>query len=136
MKTLAILFLALVPQDVPTDKDADEAIKAFKVAIKDAGDDRTIEAVRDALQTKHEKVIKLVGRLLAAGTPRVKIGTALAIGDIDHPASVDMLNAAVNANKKDSVALAAIARSLGTLGWENAAPTLNGLLKGVADVYL
>lgn len=126
----ALLVLCL---QQPTDKEAEEALEKLKTALADSGEQGQIDALREALQVKHEKVIKAVGQLLGTGSEKVRIGAALALGDVDHPASVDVLAAAISANMKTASILAAIAQSLGKLGWEKGAGPLHELVKKVGD---
>jgi HEAT repeat protein len=134
-----MLALALVQDPapanaVPTDKDAEAAVKKLKEAIAASNaDDSKIAAVKEALQTKHERVIKDVGLLLGDGSEKVRVGVALAMGDTDHPACVDMLIAAVSASEKKPITLAAAAKALGTLGYEAGARKLNGYVDRAGD---
>lgn len=134
---LAALLLAQDPAattELPTDKDAEAAVKTYRDASKDASnDDARLEAVRAALEVRHEKTIKAVQDLLTTGSDKLRVGVALALGDTDHPASVDVLKAAIGPNSKKPLALAAIAKALGTLGWESAAGPLNDLVKKAGD---
>lgn len=132
MKTMIVL-LALLPQEIPTDEQAEQALKTFRETIRDASDNGQIEAARDALTTPHEKVIKTVGKLLTSDSSRVRIGVALALGDVDHPASVDMLVPTVNANRKNPLVITALSEALAKLGWERGAQALNAQLKNVGD---
>lgn len=128
------LLLALSLQEVrPTDKEVDEALQKLKAALAESGEEGQIDALREALQIRHEKIIKAVGSILTSGTEKVRIGAALALGDVDHPASVDALIAAVSPNTKTATVLAAIAESLGKLGWEKGVAPLHELVKKVGD---
>jgi HEAT repeat protein len=134
-----VLLLALLQEPapasaIPTDKDAEAAVKTLKEALGASNaDDSKIAAVKEALKTCHERVIKASGELLNDPSDRVKVGVALAIGDTDHPASVDMLHAALTAHLKKPMVLAAVAQALGELGWEASAPRLNELVTKVGD---
>jgi len=119
---------------IPTDKDADAAVKKLKEDLSASNaDDAKIAAVKEALKTSHERVIKTSGELLSDPSDRVKVGVALAIGDTDHPASADMLHAALTTYQKKPMVCAAVAQALGDLGWEASAPRLNELVTKVGD---
>ncbi len=126
MKIL-IMLAALAAQD------ADEAVKTFHEALKGASEEERIEAAREALGTVHEKVIKTVGKLIHTDTEKVRVDVARAIGKVDHPSSVDVLVKALSRHRKTPGVLGAIARGLGDLGWERAAPSLNKLLSDVGN---
>jgi hypothetical protein len=134
------LLLALLLQDpaasngLPTDKEADAAIKIFKAAVDTTtSDDNKIAAAKEALKTRHEKVIKSAAELLSDPSDKVRVAIAIALSEVDHPASVDMLLAALAANEKRPMTLAAVASGLGTLGYEAAAPRMNEYVKKVGD---
>lgn len=131
---IIMILTALLLQDasaVPTKEDAAEALRHFRAAIKGGGEATRIDAVRDVLTTPHTDVLKTVGQLLAKDTERVRIGVALALGDVDHPASVQALNTALRANLKTKSVLAAIATSQGKLAWESSAAPLHLILKDI-----
>lgn len=127
------LLLALAIQDLPTDKDADEAVRKFKEAVADAGEDGQIQALRDALQVKHERVVRALAPFLSSGSEKGRIALALALGDVDLPASAEVLVAGLSPNTKTPSVLAAAASSLGKLGWESSTPALHDLVRKVAD---
>ncbi len=137
---ITTLLLGFLLQDAavntaPTDKDAEAAVKAFKDAAggSNVSDDNKIAAAKEALKVRHERVIKTAGELLADPSDKVRVAVALALSETDHPASVDMLMAALAANEKRPMTLAAIAKGLGTLAFETAAPKLNEYVKRVGD---
>ena len=137
---ITTLLFALILQDAgantaPTDKDAEAAIKVFKEAAGAANvsDDNKITAAKEALKVRHERVIKTVGELLNDPSDKVRVAIALALSEADHPAAVDVLSAALAANEKRPMTLAAVAKGLGTLAFEAAAPKLNEYVKRVGD---
>jgi len=127
------LLLALALQDLPTDKDADAAVKKLKEAVADASDEKKIDAIKDALLVKHETVIRAVAAIVAGENERVAAGGTLAIGDVDHPVAVDVLTRQLPARAKQGPILAATCRALGTLGWQSAAGPLADIVKRVGD---
>ena len=133
---MSALPLLLLLQAAPSDKDADEAVKAFKAAIAKADAPARTAAAVLALETAHERVIRAVGELLTADTEDVRIGVANALADTDHPAAVEALVHALAASEKRPAVAAAIAAALGEQGGQAACPALEALLKraGVDDV--
>lgn len=127
------LLLSLCLQDLPTDKDAEEALKKLKAAVAEPAEDAQIRGIREALRTNHEKVIRAVANALVSGPERVRIGAALALGDTDNPASAEMLAAAISANAKTGAVLAALATALGRLEYEGSAAALHDLVKRVGE---
>lgn len=131
---IILFFAALFLQDaptVPTKEDATGALERFHEAVKRGAEAERIDAAREALQTPHSDVIKSVGKLLTRDTERVRIAIALALGEVDHPTSVQTLNAGVRSNLKKKAVLAAIATAQGKLGWESSAAPLHQLLKDI-----
>ncbi len=126
-------LLLLAVQSVPSDEDAERALKELRKALQESGDDVKIAAIKTALKVDHETVIKAVGELLTSGTDPVRSAGALALGEVDHPASVAALTAAIQANRKKPSNLGAIARALGQLGWESAAAPLHDLMEDSGD---
>ncbi len=129
------LLLALALQDLPTDKDADAAVKKLKETVADgnATDTAKIDAIKEALQVKHETVVKAVAAIVAGENERVAVGGTLALGDVDHPVAVDVLVRQLPARAKQGPILAATCRALGTLGWQRAAAALADIVKRVGD---
>ncbi len=120
-------------QAAPSDEQADAACAALKKALANSAEDGKISALREAASVKHEKIVRAVGALLTKDTERVRIAAALALGDIDHPQSSKLLVGAIAPHEKTPAVLAAIAKSLGKLGWESAAAALHEVLKKVGD---
>ncbi|MHC4607678.1 MAG: HEAT repeat domain-containing protein [Planctomycetota bacterium] len=131
-----ILLLGLAGQDVPTKRDAERAVEAYKEAIKDPWAPKRVEAARVALQTHHEKVIRAVGDALLHDTEQVKKGVAGQLGHVDHPVSVDVLAASIEANREAPEVLKLIAQSLGRLKWEKGAKPLHALLKRHGEEHI
>ena len=89
--TDVLLLLAL--QALPGEKDAEAAVRDMRAAFAGATPEKRVEAIREALRTPHERVIRAVGDVFdsASEGETVRIGAAAALGDLDHPASVDVL---------------------------------------------
>src|SRR2546426_321676 len=131
---MALLILAFLAQDpVPTEKDGEAAVRKLKDEWGKSSIDGKIAAVQEALKTEHEKVIKTVGEMLVAEADPVRIATAAALAGVDHPASADVLVAAVTPNLRREEVLPAILKAIGELGWQSPAGKLNELLTKVAD---
>ena len=129
-------MLALILLMEVSDKEADDALKAFKAALAGADAAARTAAAAKALETPHERVLRAVGELLTSDVEDVRIGVANAMADVDHPAAVEALTHAIPANEKRPAVEAAIAAALGELGWQTACPALEALVKrvGVEDV--
>lgn len=118
---------------MPSEKDADEAVRKLRAGLSESSEGAQIQAVRAALLTRHERVIRTAAVALTAGSERLRIATALALGECDHPVSVELLAAALAPNAEYPPVTAAIASALGTLEWEFAAPALHELLRKMGD---
>jgi HEAT repeat protein len=128
-----LLALALLQDGLPTEKDADAAVKKLKETVADAGDDAKIAAIQEALAVRHETVIRAVAGLIASETERVTIGGVLALGDADHPVAAELLAKMVASRVKQAPVLAALCSALGKLGWQNGVGPLVEVVKKVGD---
>jgi HEAT repeat protein len=131
---IALLLAALLAQDaVPTDKEGEAAARKLKDECAKSSIEGKIAALQEALKTEHEKVIKAVGELLLTEADPVRIAAATALGPVDHPASAEVLVAAVLPNLRREEVLPPILKSIGELGWQSAAGRLNDLLSKVSE---
>jgi len=124
----ALLFQA------PTDKEAEESLKVLKEELAQRGIEGRISAIKEALKTSHEKVIHAMAAPLGKDVEPVRIATAQALADVDHPASAEVLVEAIPGNLSRPEVMNAISAALGDLGWQSAAGPLNTLVKRVAEV--
>ena len=126
------LFAALLlVQGVPTEADADAAIKAWKAACVGVDATGRITALEKVLETEHEKVINAVAEVFTSDIESVRVAAAVALAGVDHPASADVLVAALQLNLGRSAVVKAVTDSLGALGWQRACPALEALLDKV-----
>jgi HEAT repeat protein len=113
MGTLALL-LTLVLSD---DKEADDAIQAFKVSMKSPDVARRAAAVTELGTLQHEKISKVLAACLVTDDKAVRIAAAKALGvSRDKKAlAAAILGNALEGNLKDPEVQAAILISLGHL---------------------
>jgi hypothetical protein len=131
---IALLLMALLVQDaVPTDKDGEAATKKLKDECAKSPIEGKIAALQEALKTEHEKVIRAVGEMLLSEADPVRVAAAAALGPVDHPASAEVLSAAILPNLRREEVFPSILKAIGELGWQTAAPRLNDLLSKVAE---
>lgn len=134
---IALLLAALLAQDpVPSDRDGENTARTFREVTAKAGIEAKIAALQEALKVEHEKVIKAVGEMLTTEADPVRIAAAKALGEVDHPASVEVLVTALAPNFRREDVYPVILKSIGELGWQSAAGRLNEMLSkvGEADV--
>jgi HEAT repeat protein len=131
---IALLIAAFLVQDpVPTDKDAEAAVRRLKEECAKATIDGKIAAIQEAAKTEHEKVLKAIGDMMLSEADPVRIAAAAALGGADHPASADALAAAVLPNLRREEVLPAILKAIAELGWQTPAGRLNDLVSKVGD---
>lgn len=128
----AFLWMAL--QAVPSEKDAEAAVRDMRAAFAGATPENRVKAIRQALRTPHERVIKAVGDVFdsASEGETVRIGAAAALGELDHPSSVDVLLRALAVNGRRPAVVDAVLASLVKLQWQTACPPLESMVKQVA----
>jgi len=130
---ISLLLLAAFLQQLPTDAEADATLKTLKDELAQRGIEGRVAALKEALKTAHEKVIKAIADPLSKDADSVRIPAAHALSEVDHPASVQVLLEAIPANLNRPEVMNAISAALGTLGWEMAAGPLNELVKKVGE---
>lgn len=122
-----ILALALLGQD---DKAAEEALEAFKGAVKSNSEADRCAAVTDLARVQHPKTLsRLVAFLTADGTT-VRIATAKGLAafvDQKKQAVTALVNALGGPNAKEYDVQVAILDSIGKLGDAAALPALHRL---------
>jgi HEAT repeat protein len=113
MGTLA-LFLALVLSD---DKEAEDAIQAFRSSMKSPEVARRAAAVTELGRLQHEKIMKVLASCLVTDDKVVRIAAAKALGaSRDKKASATaVLAIALDGNLKDAEVQAAILTAVGHL---------------------
>lgn len=126
-------LLTLAQDPVPTDKDGEAAAHKLREEAAKSSIEGKITALQEAAKTEHEKVIKVIGEMIVTEADAVRIAGANALAQVDHPASADVLVAAIGPNIRREEVASAIFKALGELGWQSAAPKINELLPKVAD---
>ena len=131
---MTLLLAALLLQEAaPTDKEGEAAAHKLREDAAKASIEGKIAAIHEALKTEHERVIKVVGEMLVTEADPVRIAGANALGAVDHPASADVLVAAIAPNLHREEVMPAIFKAIGELGWQSAVKTLNDLVPKVGE---
>lgn len=109
------------------DKAADEALDAFKTAIKSPSEADRVTAVNDLAKVHHAKILKALSSFLVTDGPTVRIASGRGISgfaELKKQAS-HVLIAAMAANAKDATVLAALYECLGKLDEDSSLPTIH-----------
>jgi HEAT repeat protein len=130
----SLLLLALLAQGaVPTEKEAEKAWQKLKEDCTKTDVKDRVAAVKEALKTHHEKIIKAMEELLNGDSDPVRLAIAETLGTVDHPATADVLNAGLQPNVRKPEVYKAILKTIGELGWQSAVSKLNDLLPRYTD---
>lgn len=126
MTALLVLGLAAAMggQD---DKAVEEALDAFKTAIKSASEADRVTAVNELAKVPHLKTLQRLASFLAADGPTVRIAAAKGIAGftgLKRQAAL-VLAAAMAPNAKDPTVHAALYESIGKLDEDSSLPTLH-----------
>jgi len=118
------LAAALGGQD---DKAVDEALDAFKTAMKSTSEADRVTAVNELAKVPHAKTLVRLAPLLSSEPPTVRIAAAKGISGFSplKAKAAQVLIAAMGANQKESTVLAALYESLGKLDEPSALPTIH-----------
>jgi hypothetical protein len=111
-----------------TDEEADAALATFKKAVGAELASSQMAAIKEVAKVRHEKVIRAIAAHLRSNFSDVAAGTAIQMGELDHPVSSELLVANIGPNDKRPVVLGAIFTSLGKLGYEASSDRLVPLL--------
>ncbi len=123
-----IFALALLGQD---DKAADEAIEAFKTAVRSNSEADRCAAVAALAQVQHAKTLSRLVPYLSSDGMTVRIAAAKGLGafaDQKKQAVSALVNALGGPNAKEHDVQAAILESLGRLGDPTALPAIHRLI--------
>lgn len=122
------------PAKVATDKEADEAIAAFKKEWSgtDLVSVRTT-AITKLAETRHEKIAKTLAPYLGHPEENLAGTAALAMAKQDCAPCAAALAGALEASIKRPVVAVAILRSLGQLQYESTTPVLHKLTTRTGD---
>jgi hypothetical protein len=127
------LLLALLAQAVPTEAQVDAAWRKLKEDCAKTEVPARVAAVKEALQTHHEKILKALEELLNGDSDPVRMAIAETLVTVDHPASADLLTAGLQPNQKKPEIYKAILKSIGELGYQTSVGKLNELLGRYGD---
>ena len=130
---MTALILTALLQQLPTDEQAESALKTFKAEYAKHGIEGRIAAIKELLKVPHEKTIHGLAEPLTADADPIRIAACKDLAEIDHPASVEVLVAAIPANENRHEVMTALSAALGTLGWQSAAPPLHELVRKIAE---
>ena len=130
---IRILLLAALAQSVPSEAQVETAWRKLKEECVKTEVPARVAAVKDALQTHHERIIKAMEELLKGDSDPVRLAIAETLVTVDHPASADVLFTSLASNYKKTDVAKAILKSLGELGYESQVSRLNGLLDRYGD---
>jgi HEAT repeat protein len=133
MMTLLLAALVALQEAAPTDKEGEAAAHKLREEAAKASIEGKIAAIQEAIKTEHERVIKVIGEMLVTEADPVRIAGAKALATADHPASADVLVAAIAPNLQRDEVIPAIFKAIGDLGWQSAVKTLNDLLPKVGE---
>lgn len=127
MMTALLVFGLLTAGGGQDDKAAEEAIEAFKTAIKSSSEADRVAAVNELAKVPHAKTLKALASLLASDGPTVRIAAARGISGFAalKKQAVQILIAAMGANSKDATVHAALYESIGKLDEDSSLPTLH-----------
>jgi len=109
------------------DKAVDEALEAFKTAIKSPSEADRVTAVNELSKVHHTKALQRLSALLVTDGPTVRIAAARGISGFAElkKQSSHVLIAAMGGNTKDATVLAALYECLGKLDDDSSLPTLH-----------
>jgi HEAT repeat protein len=119
-----MLGLAFGGQD---EKAVDEALDAFKTAMKSSSEADRVTAVNELAKFPHAKSLARLASLLNSEGPTVRIAAAKGIAGFSalKTKSSQVLIAAMGANAKEITVLAALYECLGKLDDPSALPTIH-----------
>jgi HEAT repeat protein len=122
-----LLLLGLAALGGQEDKAADEALEAFKGAIKSSSEADRVSAVNELAKVPHAKTLKALASLLTTDAPTVRIAAARGISGFSalKKQAAAVLVAAMGANTKDTTVHAAIYESIGKLDEDSTLPALH-----------
>ena len=132
----ALLLLVALAQTVPTEAQVEAAWQKLKQESAKTEIPARIAAVKDALQTHHEKIVNAMQELLNGDSDSVRMAIAETLVTVDHPATADVLTAGMAPNLKKPDVYKAILKSIGELGYQTSVNRLNELLGKYGDFEL
>jgi HEAT repeat protein len=127
MLTAVVLFLIAGSSGSQDEKAADEAIDAFKTAIKSSSEADRVAAVNDLAKVHHLKTLARLSSMLLIDGPTVRIAAAKGISGFAEfkKQAVTALAGAISGNSKETTVHATLYESLGKLEEPASLPTLH-----------
>jgi hypothetical protein len=127
MMTAVFLFSLAAPFGVQDDKAAEEALDAFKTAIKSASEADRVAAVNELAKVHHARTLARLASLLSTDGPTVRIAAAKGLaGFVEHKKqAAAVLGAAMGANAKETTVHSALYEAIGKLEEPSSLPTLH-----------
>jgi HEAT repeat protein len=127
MMTAVILFLLAGSSGNQDEKAAEEAIEAFKTAMKSSSEADRVAAVNELAKVHHLKTLARLGGLLSADGPTVRIAAAKGLsGFVElRKQAVSAIAGAMGANSKETTVHSALYEALGKLDEPSALPVLH-----------
>lgn len=124
MTALMLLGLAWGGQD---DKAVDDALDAFKTAMKSTSEADRVSAVNDLAKVPHAKTLARLASLLSSEGPTVRIAAVRGIAGFSalKTKATQVLIAAMGANAKETNVLVAIYEGLGKLDDPSGVPAVH-----------
>jgi HEAT repeat protein len=124
MTALLVLALAFGGQD---DKAVDEALDAFKTAMKSTSEADRVSAVNELAKFSHAKTLVRLASLLSSEAPTVKIAAVKGIAGFSalKTKASQVLIAAMGPNAKENNVLVALYEGLGKLDDPSALSTIH-----------
>ncbi len=127
MLTVAVLLLLGASSGNQDDKAAEEAIDAFKTAIKSSSEADRVSAINELAKFHHLKVLSRLSALLSSDGPTVRIAAAKGISGFTElkKQAVTVLAQAMGPNGKETTVHAALYEAIGKLEEPASIPTLH-----------
>jgi HEAT repeat protein len=127
MMTAVILLGLAAAAGNQDDKAAEEAIEAFKTAIKSSSEADRVTAVNDLAKVHHAKTLARLASLLGSDGPTVRIAAAKGISGFVElkKQAVSALVGGIGANAKDTTDHSALYEAIGKLEEPTSLPALH-----------
>jgi len=124
---LALLAILVPPAWAGNDKEAEEALQAFRKGMANPSPAARASAVADLARTPFEKGALALANVLSADVETVKIAAAEGLGNFKdyRKLATPLLLASLNANAKEPKVMEAIFKGLGKLDDDAALPTIH-----------
>jgi HEAT repeat protein len=127
MVTAVALLILASSSGGQEDKAAEEAVDAFKTAIKSSSEADRVAAVNDLAKVHHAKTLARLASMLHVDGPTVRIAAAKGISafvEMKKPAAAALVGA-LGPNSKETTVHSALYEALGKLEEPSSLPTLH-----------